>query len=147
MGKTPKVSIQTNETAPGANAMGRPALGTGVKDHVLLVVKAVVNRTSVSALIDSRASRSFASDQLHCQQKLQFIGAYSALELVNSETIVSIGIAPRVLVCIGSISCRLALITVLMMDRMHLILGKGWLDIMNQLVDWRSNTMYLRNGS
>ena len=147
LGETPKVLAQRIETAPGADAVGRPAPGTGVKDHVLLVVKAVVNGTSVPALIDSGASRSFVSDQLQCQQQMQFVGAYSALELANGETIVSTGIAPRVLVCIGSVPCRLALTAVPMMVGVQLILGKDWLDIMNPMVDWRSNTVYLRNGS
>ena len=141
------VSVQRVETAPDADAVGTPAPGTGVKDHVLLVVKAMVNGTSVPALIDSGASRSFVSDRLRCQQPLQFVGAYSALELANGETIVSTGIAPRVLVCIGSIPCRLSLTAVPMMEGVQLILGKDWLDIMNPLVDWRSNTVYLRNGS
>ena len=117
------------------------------RDHVLLVVKAVVNGTCVPALIDSGASRSFVSDQLQCHNQLQFVGAYLALELANGETIVSTGIAPRVLVCIGSVPCRLALTAVPMMEGVQLILGKDWLDIMNPLVDWRSNTVYLRNGS
>ena len=64
LGETPKVSAQRIETAPGADAVGSPAPGTGVRDHVLLVVKAVVNGTSVPVLIDSGASRSFMSDQL-----------------------------------------------------------------------------------
>ena len=140
------VSVQRIETAPDADAVGIPAPGTRVKDHVLLVVKAMMNGTSVPALIDSGASRSFISDQLRCQQPLQFVGAYSALELANGETIVSIGIAPRVLICIGSIPCRLLLTVVLMMEGVQLILGKDWLDIMNPLVDWWSNTVYLRNG-
>ena len=78
---------------------------------------------------------------------MQFVGAYSALELANGETIVSTGIAPRVLVCIGKVPCRLALTAVPMMEGVQLILGKDWLDIMNPLVDWRSNTVFLRNGS
>ena len=50
LGETPKVSVQRTETAPGADAVGSPAPGTGVRDHVLLVVKAVVNRTSVPSV-------------------------------------------------------------------------------------------------
>ena len=34
-----------------------------------------------------------------------------------------------------------------MMERVQLILGKDWLDIMNPLVDWRSSTVSLRNDS
>ena len=138
---------QRKETAPKADAVGSPAPGTGVQDHVLLVVKARVNGTSVSALIDSGATRSFISDRLHCRPALKFVGAYSALELANGETIVSTGIAPRVLVCIGTVPCRLSLTAVPMMEGVQLILGKDWLDTVNPLVDWRSNTMYLRNGS
>ena len=85
--------VQRKESAPDAVAVGQPAPGTGVQDHMLLVVKAVVNGTSVPALIDSGASRSFVSDRLCCNQPLQFVGAYSALELANRETIVSTGIA------------------------------------------------------
>ena len=94
MGETPQMSVQRVETALDADAVGIPTPSTGVKDHVLLVVKAMVNGTSVSALIGSGASRSFISDRLCCQQLLQFVGAYSALELANGETIVSTGIAP-----------------------------------------------------
>ena len=77
---------------------------------------------------------------------LKFVGAYSALELANGETIVSTGIAPRVLVCIGSIPCRLSLTAVPMMEGIQLILGKDWLDTVNPLVEWRSNSMFLRFG-
>jgi len=34
-----------------------------------------------------------------------------------------------------------------MMEGVQLILGKDWLDMMNPLVDWRSNTVFLRHGS
>ena len=54
---------------------------------------------------------------------------------------------PRVLVCIGSVPCRLSLTAVPMMEGVQLIVGKYWLDIMNPLVNWRSNTVYLWNGS
>ena len=99
------MSVQRTETTPGADVVGSQAPDSGVRDYVLLVVKAVVNGTSVPALIDNRASRSFVSDQLRCHQPMQFVGAYSALELANGETIVSTGIAPRVLVCIGKVPC------------------------------------------
>ena len=46
LGETPKVSVQRIETTPGADAVGSPAPSTGVRDHMLLVVKAVVNGTS-----------------------------------------------------------------------------------------------------
>ena len=146
-GETPKVSNERKDAAPDAAAVGTPDPGTGVKDHVLLVVKARVGSTSVQALVDSGASRSFISDRLQCRPPLRFVGAYSALELANGETIVSTGIAPRVLVCIGTTPCRLSLTAVPMMEGIQLILGKDWLDIMNPLVDWLSNTLYVRNGS
>ena len=147
LGETPSESVQRIEVSPAVNAAGGSALDTGVKDHMLLIVTAVVNGTSVPALVDSGASRSFISDRFHCKPPLHFVGAYSALELANGETIVSTGIAPRVLVCIGNIPCRLSLTAVPMMEGIQLILGKDWLDSVNPLVDWRSNIMYLRYGS
>ena len=147
MGETPSESAERIEVSPAVNAAGGSALDTGVKDHMLLIVTAVVNGTSVPALVDSGASRSFISDRFSCKPPLHFVGAYSALELANGETIVSTGIAPRVLVCIGNIPCRLSLTAVPMMEGIQLILGKDWLDSVNPLVDWRSNIMYLRYGS
>ena len=99
--RTPRALTQRIETVP-VSAEGTPDPKLGVRDHLLLVVKAVVNGTCVSALVDSGASRSFISDNLKLQPPLTFIGAYSSLELANGETIVSIGIAPGVLVCIGA---------------------------------------------
>ena len=32
------------------------------------------------------------------------------------------------------------------MDGISIILGKDWLDMLNPLIDWRSNTVYLRVG-
>ena len=70
LGETPKVFIQRKQSTLDAVVVGQPAPGTGVHEHVLLVIKAVVNGTSVPALIDSGASRSFVSDWLHCSQPL-----------------------------------------------------------------------------
>ena len=75
------------------------------------------------------------------------MGVYSSLELANGETIVSTGVAPHILVYIGKVQCRLSLITVSMMEGFSVILGKDWLDALNPLVDWRSNTVYLRVGN
>ena len=94
MGETPGESAERIEVSPAVNAAGGSALDTGVKDHMLLIVTAVVNGTRVPALVDSGASRSFISDRFHCKPPLHFVGAYSALELANGETIVSTGIAP-----------------------------------------------------
>ena len=146
MERTPNQLIQRIETAP-VSAESTPDSTAGVQDHLLLVVKAVVNSTRVLALVDSGASRSFINDQLRLRPPLRFIGAYSSLEMANGETIVSTRIAPRALVSIGKVSCRLALTAVPMMEGVQLIHGKDWLDIQNPLVDWRSNTVFLRNGS
>ena len=66
---------QRTETDPDANAIGEPAPSTGVQDHVLLVIDAMVQGTHVPALIDSGATRSFISDQLQCRPVLHFVGA------------------------------------------------------------------------
>ena len=73
------MSVERKETAPDADAVGQPGPSTGVQDHVLLVVKAMVNGTSVSALIDSGASRSFVSDRLQCRPGLAVCGSIFCL--------------------------------------------------------------------
>ena len=134
------------EARPAPIAAEQGAQGAGSRDHVLLVVTVVINGTPVRALVDSGASRSFVSDELKLRPPLQFVGAYSSLELANGETIVSTGVAPQVLVCIGEVQCRVNLTAIPLMDGISIILGKDWLDMLNPLIDWRSNTVYLRVG-
>ena len=112
-----------------------------------MIVKAMVNDTRVSALVDSGTTRSFVSDNLKTRPLLDFVGAYSSLELANGETIVSTGIAPNVLVCIGSTVSRVSLTAVPMMAGVQLILGRDWLDEVNPLIDWRTNSLVLRCGN
>ena len=97
-------------------------------------------------LVDSGATRSFVSDQLHTRPPLHFIGAYSSLELATGETIVSTGIAPDVLLCIGTTVNRVSLTSVPMMEGIQVILGRDWLDSVNPLVDWKTNSLVLRKG-
>ena len=127
--------------APFAAELGTQ--GAGLQDHLLLVVTVVINGTPVRALVDSGASRSFVSDELKLRPPLHFVGAYSSLELANGDTIVSTGVAPQVLVSIGDVQCRINLTAIPLMDGISVILGKDWLDTLNPLIDWRSNSVYL----
>ena len=85
-------------------------------------------------------------ERLRLHPPLQFIGAYSSLEMANGETIVSTGVAPDVLISLGDIQFRSTLTAVPMMEGFDMILGKDWLDMVNPLVDWRSNTVYIQFG-
>ena len=66
--------------------------------------------------------------------------------MANGDTIVSTGIAPAVLVCIEIVQFRSDLIAVPLMKGYDVVLGKDWLDMVNPLIDWRSNCMYIRQG-
>ena len=134
------------EAKPAPLAAELGTQGAGLRDHLLLVVTVVINGTPVRALVDSGASRSFVSDELKLRPPPRFVGAYSSLELANGETIVSTGVAPHVLVSIGEVQCRVNLTAIPLMDGISIILGKDWLDMLNPLIDWRSNTVYLRVG-
>ena len=138
--------IQRTETTAEPIAEGRTDPGSAGHDHLLLVLKAVINDTRVSALVDSGATRSFVSEQLHTRPPMEFIGAYSLLELANGQTIVATGIAPNVLVSIGGTVSRVSLTAVPMMEGIQVILGRDWLDTVNPLVDWRTNSLVLRSG-
>ena len=74
---------------------------------------------------------------------MNFVGAYSSLELANGDTVVSTGIAPNVLVCIGSMASRVSLTAVPLMEDIQVILGRDWLDTVNPLIDWKTNSLVL----
>ena len=97
------MSERTQEAALVPSAAGSVTQGTKDRDHVLLSVIAVIKGTPVRALVDSGATRSFIDEKLQLHPPLSFIGAYSSLEMANGDTIVSTGIAPVVLVCIGNV--------------------------------------------
>ena len=96
--------------------------------------------------MDSGASRSFVTDQIQTQPPMKFVGTYSLFELANGETIVSIGIAARVLLYIRTAQCCLDLTAVPLMEGIQVILGLDWLDLINPLVDWKSNSLVIRSG-
>ena len=147
MGGTPSESVEWIEVSLAVNVARGSALDTSVKDHVLLVVTAMVNGTCVPALVDSGASRSFIGDRFHSKPPLYFVSAYSALELANGETIVSTGIAPNVLIAIGGAQSQISLTVVPMMEGVQIILGRDWLDMVNPLIDWKTNSLVLRCGN
>ena len=142
----PKCMIQRTETTAEPIAEGRTDPGSVGGDHLLLVLKAVINDTCVFALVNSGATQSFVSEHLHTWPPMESIGAYSSLELANGQTIVAMGIAPNVLVSIGGMVSWVSLTAVPMMEGIQVILGRDWLDTVNPLVDWRTNSLVLRNG-
>ena len=142
--KPPAVLVQRIGAPTNPNAMSQVDSGVVVQDHLLMVVKAVVQGTCVLALVDSGVTRSFVSDKLTTRPRLNFIGAYSSLELANGETIVSTGIAPDVLVCIGKLASRVSLTAVPMLADVQVILGRDWLNMVNPLIDWKTNSLVLR---
>ena len=97
-------------------------------------------------LVDSGATRSFIDEKLQLRPPLHFVGAYSSLEMANGDTIVSTGIAPAVLVSIGPVQCRRNLIAVPLMRGFDMVLGKDWLDVVNPLIDWKQNRLYIKQG-
>ena len=135
MAMTPMVLYQKAEASTVLNTVSLDHSGTIKHDHLLLVIKAVVNGAVVNALVDSGATRSFISDQMKTRPPLSFIGAYSYLELANRETIVSTGIAPDVLIATGGAQSRISLTAVPMMEGVQMILGRDWLDMVNPLID------------
>ena len=91
---------------------------------MLLIVTAMIKGTSLRALVYSGATRSFIDEKLQLRPPLQFIGAYSSLEMGNGETIVLKGIAPNVLVSIGNTQLRSDLTAVPLMEGFDIVLGK-----------------------
>ena len=101
--QTTDPSIQGQEASLESTAAEVHTPDSKVHDHLLLTVQAVVHGTSLRALVDSGATRSFVDERIRLHPPLQFIGAYSSLEMANGETIVSTGVAPDVLISLGDI--------------------------------------------
>ena len=134
------------EAPRNSTVVGPQAQGIRVIDHVLLSVTAVIQGTPVRTLVDSGATRSFIDEKLQLRPPLHFVGAYSSLEMANGDTIVSTRIAPAVLVSIGPVQCRMNLTAVPLMRGFDVVLGKDWLDVVNPLIEWRQNTIYIKQG-
>ena len=62
------------------------------------------------------------------------------------ETIVSTGIAPAVLVSFGPVQYRRNLTAIPLMRGFDFVLGKDWLDVVNPLIDWKQNRLYIKQG-
>ena len=139
-------SIKRLEATLDSSAADAIAQESTTRDHVLLTVQAVINSTPLRALVDSGTTCSFIDEKLRLHPPLEFIGASSSLEVANGETIVSTGVAPDVLVSIGKVQFQSCLTNVPMIDGFELILCKDWLDMINPLVDWRNNTVFIRFG-
>ena len=147
MALTPIVLHQEVEALTNPNTTSVDHSRAVTHDHLLLVIKAVINGSAiVNVLVDSGATRSFISDQMKTRPPLSFIGVYSSLELANGQTIISTGIAPDVLVGIGRAQSRISLTAVPMMEEVQVILKRDWLDMVNPLIDWKTNSLVLRYG-
>ena len=96
-------SSKGQEVSLKSSIVGVKTPDSKVRDHLLLTVQAMVNGMPLHALVDSGATRSFIDERLRLHPPLQFIGAYSSLEMANEETIVSTGVAPDVLISLGDI--------------------------------------------
>ena len=134
------------EAPRNSTAIGPQAQGIRVVNHVLLSVTAVIQGTPIRTLVDSGATRSFIDEKLQLRPPLHFVGAYSLLEMANGDTIVSTGIALAVLVSIGPVQCHMNLTAVPLMRGFDVVLGKDRLDVVNPLIEWRQNTIYIKQG-
>ena len=50
------------------------------------------------------------------------------------------------LICIGHTASKVSLTTVPMMEGIQVILGRDWLDTVNPLIDWKTNSLVLQHG-
>ena len=100
------LSIQRLEATFDSFATVAIAPESKIHDHLLLTVHTVVNGTPLCALVDSGTNRSFIDEKLQFCPPLTFIGAYSSLEMVNGETLVSTRVTQYVLVSINKIQFR-----------------------------------------
>ena len=116
-----------------------------MKDGLLLVFLAWINKHCVRALIDSSATRCFLTLACITAVGLKSIPKDIFLELGNGQKYLSRGFVPNVSVVTASLTVKVGLTVTNLLHEVDLVLGVNWLQLVNPVVDWSSGKVYLPN--
>ena len=116
-----------------------------LEDGLLLVVSARIHGKTVRALIDSRATRCFATPACITTVGLKGVPRDIFLELGNGENILSRGYAPDVPVVTAGLTMKVGLTVTTLVHEVDLVLEINWLQLVNPVIDWSSGKIYLPN--
>ena len=144
-----KSSVQDAPTQPWV-AVGSsttdcaPKVGRSEDDGVLLKIKIQIQGRTYVALVDSGASRNYASPDAVVEWELQGTPDVVHLELADGSKIRSTQKIPGVMCSAGKISSYEDFTVTKLLHGVDVVLGMTWLRRWNPLIDWVQQVMYIR---
>ena len=121
-----------------------PKVGRSEDDGVLLKIKIQIQGRTYVALVDSGASRNYASPDAVVEWELQGTPDVVHLELADGSKIRSTQKIPGVMCSAGKISSYEDFTVTKLLHGVDAVLGMTWLRRWNPLIDWVQQVMYIR---
>ena len=106
-----------------------------MEDGLLLRIPVRINGHTMTALIDSGASRSYIKQECVAPLNLEFSSSVTYLELADGTKIMSQGRCDGVHLYTGSVLTKLSLTVTKLLADVQLILGANWLETVNPMID------------
>ena len=114
-----------------------------IEDGVLLVVPARIFGHPIRALIDSGATRGFISVNAIKPLGLSTVKEQTFLELGDGQKILSRGKVLDIPVVTAGLTTKMDFTVTSLLHDVDLILGINWLQLVNPLIDWKLNRLFL----
>ena len=121
-----------------------PKVGRSGDDGLLLKIKIQIQGRTYVALVDSGASRNYASPEAVVEWELQGTPDIVHLELADGSKIRSTQKIPGVMCSAGKISSYEDFTVTKLLHDVDVVLGMTWLRRWNPLIDWVQQVMYMR---
>ena len=99
------------------------------------MVSARIHGKTIRALIDSGATRCFATPACISTVELKGVPRDIFLELGNGEKILSRGYVPDVPVVTAGLTLKVGLTVANLLHKVDLVLGINWLQLVNPVID------------
>ena len=121
-----------------------PKVGRTEDNGILLKIKIQIQGRTYVALVDSSASRNYASPEAVVQWELQGTPDVVHLELAGGSKIRSTQKIPGVMCSAGKIVSYEDFTVTKLLHGVDVVLGMTWLRHWNPLIDWVQQVMYIR---
>ena len=137
-GQSSSINAQTQPwVAVGSSTTDcAPKVGRNEDDGVLLKIKIQIQGKAYVALVDSGASRNYASPDAVVEWELQGTPDVVHLELADGSKIRSTQKIPGVMCSAGKISSYEDFTVTKLLHGVDVVLGMTWLRRWNPLIDW-----------
>ena len=122
-----------------------PKVGRAEDDGVLLKIKIQIQGRTYVALVDSGASRNYASPDAVVDWELPYTPELVHLELADGSKIRSTQKIQGVMCRVGQTVSYEDFTVTKLLHGVDLVLGMTWLQRWNPMIDWGQQVMYIKN--